>query len=76
MVREVPRNGLEGVLRELSYPALRADAAAELREVRLVLDDRETNLGATISETGLDAYTAPDELLDAIEEVLSEPPPS
>jgi len=76
MVREITRGSLEPVLEELSYPALRPDAAAELREVTLVLDDGEVNLGATISETGLDAYQAPEDLLDAIEDVLPDVRPT
>lgn len=76
MVREISRGGLEPVLEELSYPALRPDAAAELSEVTLVLEDDRVNLGAMISETGLDTYHAPEDLLDALDDVLPEVRPT
>lgn len=76
MPREVTRGGLDDELEALSYPALRPDAAVEFREVTLVLDDGEVNLGATISETDPDAFRAPEEVLAALEDVLAEDRPT
>lgn len=68
MDREISPEALQNTLDELSYPALRPDAAAELKEVTIVVDGEEWNLGAAISETDLDAYDDAAELRAAIEE--------
>lgn len=74
--RDVAPEGLESVLRELSYPVVRPDAAAALSGVGLVLEDRTVNLGGVISDTGQDVYRTPEALRAAVEEVLFESPPS
>lgn len=75
MEREITRETLQSVLEELSYPALRPDAAAELRDVTVVFDDGEVNLGAMISETGPDSFKTPDALRDELEEYIPDATP-
>jgi hypothetical protein len=74
MEREITPDALEGVLEELSYPALRPDAAAELREVTLVCNDEKANLGAIVSETGPDTYNTPEELREKLDERIPDVP--
>jgi len=75
MEREIAPEALQSTLEELSYPALRPDAAAELREVTVAFDDEPMNLGAMISETGPDSYKTAEELRDAIEERIPDATP-
>jgi len=72
MRREVAPEQLDAVLAELSYPAIRPDAAAELREVILVLEDRELNLGGVISDAGEDAFRDPEELRATLQDAVPE----
>ena len=74
MEREITPEALQNVLEELSYPALRPDAAAELKDVTLVLDGEEANLGAMISETGPDSYKTPEELREELDERMPDLP--
>jgi hypothetical protein len=74
MEREITPDGLEGVLEELSYPTLRPDAAAELKEVTLVLDDEEANLGAMISDTGADSFKTPEDLREELDDRMPDLP--
>ena len=62
MTRSVSIDELEPVLRNLSYPLLRPDAAVELQDVTLVVGARERNLGELVSETGADTYRSPADL--------------
>ncbi|GAB3685142.1 hypothetical protein GCM10028857_15140 [Salinarchaeum chitinilyticum] len=68
MEREITAETLQSVLEELSYPTLRPDAAAELKDVTVVFDDGEANLGALISETGHDSYKTPEALAEELED--------
>jgi hypothetical protein len=74
MERQITPDGLQGVLEELSYPALRPDAAAELKEVTLDLGDHTENLGALISETGPDTYKTPEDLMTEVDDRLPDAP--
>jgi len=64
--REIEPEELTVVLRELSYPAFRPDAAAALSDVTVLDGDEALNLGSIVSRTGRDAYRDPDELLAAV----------
>ncbi|AGN02097.1 hypothetical protein L593_10760 [Salinarchaeum sp. Harcht-Bsk1] len=75
MDREITPETLQGTLEELSYPALRPDAAAELKDVTVDFGDETLNLGAMISETGPDSYKTPEELKAAIEERIPDAMP-
>lgn len=70
MEQEITTETLTSVLEELSYPTLRPDAAAELRDVTIALGDESENLGALISETGHDSYKTPEELEAELREYL------
>lgn len=75
MEREITTETLQSVLEELSYPTLRPDAAAELRDVTVVFEDGEANLGAIISETGHDSYKTPEALKDELEDRIPDVTP-
>ncbi len=57
-------------LADLSYPVHRDDAAVQLHEVTLTFADGEANLGALIDDTNPDAFDDPDDLFDALQNVL------
>lgn len=74
--QEITPGRIESELEGLSYPVVRPEAAAELRDVILVVDDREVNLGGLVSDTTADAYHTADELAAELEglETLPESP--
>ena len=74
MERTVTMAGIEGLLEEYSFPAVRTNVATELEEVTLVADGARFNLGAVVDESGADVFDAPEDLLRAIEVALSNGP--
>lgn len=62
-------------LDDLSYPATRADAAAALADTAVVVDGDEHNLGRLVSRAGADAFRGPEEVAEAVENVLDESAP-
>ncbi|SFB70499.1 hypothetical protein SAMN05444422_101340 [Halobiforma haloterrestris] len=50
MGREVKLGRVESTLEELDYPATRAEAAAELEDVTVLLADGERNLGSLVED--------------------------
>ncbi|WP_058366748.1 DUF5789 family protein [Haloparvum sedimenti] len=57
-------------LAELSYPVHRDDAAVELHEVTLTYADGQANLGKLVDKTNPDAFDDPNDLFDALQNVL------
>ena len=68
MTRRVEYAQIEATLDDLTYPVLRADAAADLEDVTLVLAEDETNLGVLVSETDSDAFRSREDLVVELEE--------
>jgi hypothetical protein len=69
-MERVDPDRLEVRLRDLSYPVTRSDAAAAFAETEVGTADGPVNLGRLISEVGSDAFGAPGELVDELEETL------
>lgn len=72
MGEELPVGRIKPPLEELSYPVIRSDAAVALSETTVSLPRGEVNIGELISETTGDTYHDPEEVIDAIEDVLAE----
>ncbi|WP_423745894.1 hypothetical protein V5735_08080 (plasmid) [Haladaptatus sp. SPP-AMP-3] len=70
MTQRVKYNRVESVLRELSYPILREDAAIELDETTLVLAEGEENLGGLIAQTDQEEYESARDLETEVNNVL------
>ncbi|WP_227355462.1 DUF5789 family protein [Haladaptatus salinisoli] len=62
MAREVKLNHVESVLRELSYPISREDAAERFDDVTLVLAEGEKNLGEHVSQMSDAEFESADDL--------------
>ncbi len=70
MAQRVKYSRVKTVLRELSYPIPRDDAAIELDETTLVLADGEENLGDLIAQTDQAEYESATDLQTEINNVL------
>lgn len=70
MAQRIKYNRVGTVLRELSYPIPRDDAAIELEETTLVLADGERNLGELVRETDQEEYESARDLETEINNVL------
>ncbi|WP_231184501.1 hypothetical protein [Haladaptatus sp. DYF46] len=70
MAQRVKYNRVGAVLRELSYPIPRDDAAIELEGTTLVLADGERNLGELVDETDQEEYESARDLETEINNVL------
>nr|WP_303647814.1 hypothetical protein [Haloarchaeobius amylolyticus] len=70
MAQTVKLSHIEGVLEDLSYPAMRDDIAFDLSDVTVVLADGEANLGELVSETQSDAFDSAEDLMLELNNVL------
>jgi len=74
MGRTVAYQEVDAALSEFSYPVVRHDAAAALADVVVEFEDgTEANLGELVSETESDAFHAPADLRDELEDVVASP---
>lgn len=71
MGREISVAGLEGALEELSYPAVRTDAAMACTEITVVAEDTRVNLGEAIDATSADVFDAPEDLQAAVRDAIA-----
>ena len=76
MGRQVTLGQVDAVLADLSYPAMRTDAAAEFDDVTLRFDDGEANLGRLVSETQSDSFDSAAEVETEIRDLLAEGVPN
>ena len=70
MTREIPLSDSSAVFNELEYPIDRADAAAELSDVTLLLADGEADLGELIPNMTSDTFETTDDIETELHNVL------
>lgn len=70
MPREVKLSRIETVLADLSYPVPRAEAAAELDDVVVLLADGSADLGDLVERTPSETFESVDDLASDLNNVL------
>jgi len=72
MADRVRLSRLATALEDLDYPLTRADAATSLQGTTLVHPGGEEDLGGLVSETGPDSFDDPDDVVNALHNVMPE----